>query len=103
MHMGSLTCAVILVRIVHTKARGTARSVDWGKLKKSRVRTSASGFSVERVRQPASDPMPILNCKVRSPFLTVRSQELCERPGGLPGLPVPNSPHGLRGRKATLN
>ena len=32
-----------------------------------------------------------------------RAQELCERPCGHPGLPVPNSPpYGLCGRKATL-
>ena len=28
---------------------------------------------------------------------------MCESRGGRPGLPVPNSPYGLRGRKATLN
>ena len=33
----------------------------------------------------------------------VRAQELCERRGGRPGLPVPNSPYGLCGRKVTLN
>ena len=32
-----------------------------------------------------------------------RAQELRESRGGRPGLPVPNSPYGLRGRKATLN
>ena len=32
----------------------------------------------------------------------VRAQELCESGGGRPGLPVPNSPYGLCGRKATL-
>ena len=31
-----------------------------------------------------------------------RAQELCESRGGLPGRPVPNSPYGLCGRKATL-
>ena len=31
-----------------------------------------------------------------------RDQELCESRGGRPGLPVPNSPYGLCGRKATL-
>ena len=31
-----------------------------------------------------------------------RPQELCESRGGRPGLPVPNSLHGLCGRKATL-
>ena len=34
---------------------------------------------------------------------TCRAQELCEGRGGRPGLPVHNSPYGLRGRKATLN
>ena len=32
-----------------------------------------------------------------------RAQKLCESRGGRPGLPVPNSPYGLCGRKATLN
>ena len=32
----------------------------------------------------------------------VRSRELCESRGGRPGLPVPNIPYGLCGRKATL-
>ena len=32
-----------------------------------------------------------------------RAQELCEGRGGRPGLPVPNSPYGLCGHKATLN
>ena len=31
------------------------------------------------------------------------AQELCESGGGRPWLPVPNSPYGLYGRKATLN
>ena len=31
-----------------------------------------------------------------------RVQELCESGGGRPGLPVPNSPHGLCGRKAVF-
>ena len=34
---------------------------------------------------------------------TVRAQELCESPGGRPGLPVHNSPCGVRGCKATMN
>ena len=33
----------------------------------------------------------------------IRSQELCESGGGRPELPVPNSPYGLCGSKATLN
>ena len=31
-----------------------------------------------------------------------RVEELCESAGGRPGLPVPNRPYGLCGRKATL-
>ena len=31
------------------------------------------------------------------------SQELCKSRGGRPGLPVPNGPYGLYGRKAILN
>ena len=34
---------------------------------------------------------------------TFRVLELCESRGGRPGIPVPNSPYGLCGRKATLN
>ena len=34
--------------------------------------------------------------------LTFSAQELCESRGGRPGLPVPNSPYGLCGRKATF-
>ena len=32
-----------------------------------------------------------------------RAQELCESQSGRPGLPVPNSPYGLCGRKETLH
>ena len=32
-----------------------------------------------------------------------RAQVLCESRGGRPGLPIPNSPYGLCGRKVTLN
>ena len=35
--------------------------------------------------------------------LPLRDPELCERRGGRPGLPDPNGPYGLCGRKATLN
>ena len=39
-----------------------------------------------------------------SSTVSFRAQELCESRGGRPGLPVPNSPHDLCGRKAaTLN
>ena len=34
--------------------------------------------------------------------ISLRAQELCESRGGRPGLPVPNSPYCLCGRKATL-
>ena len=30
------------------------------------------------------------------------AQDLCESPGGRPGLPFPDSPYGLCGREATL-
>ena len=44
-------------------------------------------------------------CYTSSPEAdAVRAQELCsESRGDRPGLPVPNSPYGLCGRKATLN
>ena len=35
--------------------------------------------------------------------LEFRAQELCESRGGRLGLPVPNSPHGLCGRRAALH
>ena len=38
--------------------------------------------------------------KITSDF---RAQELCESRGGCPELPLPNSPCGRYGRKATLN
>ena len=34
--------------------------------------------------------------------ILLRALELCESRGGHPGLPVPNSPYGLCGRKAKL-
>ena len=36
-------------------------------------------------------------------FCQIKAQELCESRGDRPGLPVPNSPYDLCGRKATLN
>ena len=39
----------------------------------------------------------------RTQTLSIRVQDLCESCGGRPGLPVPNSPYGLCGRKAILN
>ena len=38
----------------------------------------------------------------RKTVFLVRGQELCESGGGRPGLPVPNSPYSLCGRKATV-
>ena len=35
--------------------------------------------------------------------LNTGAEQLCESRGGRPGAPVPNSPYGLCGRKATLN
>ena len=40
--------------------------------------------------------------KLQSTPVFCRARELCERRGGRPGLPVPNSPYGLCGRKATF-
>ena len=37
------------------------------------------------------------------PHCFCRAQGLCESRGGRPEIPVPNSPYGLCGRKATLN
>ena len=34
-------------------------------------------------------------------MIPIRTQELCESPGGLPGLPLPNKLDGFCGRKAT--
>ena len=41
--------------------------------------------------------------EAKAEVLSLRAQELCESRGGRPGLPVPNNPYGLCGRKATLN
>ena len=41
--------------------------------------------------------------KIRDSLTASKAQELCESGGGRPGFPVPNSPCGLCGRKATLN
>ena len=35
-------------------------------------------------------------------YYTLRAQELCESLDGRSGLPVPNNPYGLSGRKTTL-
>ena len=40
---------------------------------------------------------------VKQVFYSVTAQELCNSRGGRPGLPAPNSPYCLCGRKATLN
>ena len=37
------------------------------------------------------------------PTSVQRVEEVCESGGGRPGLPVPDKPDGLCGRKATLN
>ena len=53
------------------------------------------------LRQPGTSGLDYLKKLVFSK--QVRAQGLCESRGGRPGLPVPNSPYGLCGRKATLN
>ena len=42
-------------------------------------------------------------CYAQLYSMTDRAQELCESRGGRHGLPVPNSPSDLGGRKATLH
>ena len=42
-------------------------------------------------------------CKFDNSLVWKTRRQLCESRGGRPGLPVPNSPKGLCGRKATLN
>ena len=46
--------------------------------------------------------VPTVSVDVKQ-HLKNRAQELYESRGGHPGLPVPNSPYCLCGRKATLN
>ena len=55
----------------------------------------------EEIEVPSADGPYLL--KVLTRKLRVRAQELRERRGGCPGLPVPKSPYGLCGRNATLN
>ena len=50
-----------------------------------------------------NSPYGLCGRKVTLNLLSVRAQELCERRGARPGLPVPNSPYGLCGHKTTLN
>ena len=66
-------------------------------------------FSCERLAQQsilrhARSPVRLAQQSIlRHASLLCRAQWLCEGRGGRPGLPVPNSPYGLCGRKATLN
>ena len=55
-------------------------------------------------RSPKTSPfVPFVSCCVGQEDATVyRVQELCESRVGRPGLLVPNSAYGLRGRKAKL-
>ena len=67
----------------------------------------------QHIQPVAANVQPIVNTQL--PFLSkpthlfkkffkaIRAQEMRESWGGPPGLPVPNSPYGLCGRKATLN
>ena len=41
--------------------------------------------------------------KASKDFRSFQSSGVCESRGSRPGLPVPDSPYGLRGREATLN
>ena len=53
---------------------------------------------LQRTRLPSPEPTTLCT---RARCLLKKTQELCENGGGRPGLPVPNSPSGLCGRKAT--
>ena len=54
--------------------------------------------NLARETRKAEDP----ECKSgEEKSFNIRAQELCESRGGRLGLPVPNNPYGLCGRKAT--
>ena len=46
---------------------------------------------------------PFKKSEAKAAVLSLRAQELCVSRGGRPGLPVPDNPFGLCGRKATMN
>ena len=78
------------------------------KKKKTRYWRFSSGRWSGLKRQWVSDipPPHPLTPKYKKDIKNVpsdRAQELCESGGGRPGLPLPNSPYGFCGRKATLN
>ena len=62
----------------------------------------SNGGSLHWTRSLATEPFSNLNT-LSWTELVLRAQELCESGSGHPGLPVPNSPYGLCGRKVTLN
>ena len=54
-------------------------------------------------RTPDLSCLPAFDIKLQwTHSYTFGAEELCESRGGRPGLPVPNSPYGLCGRKATV-
>ena len=67
------------------------------------ITSSANNFLlfIPKERMPQMD-VPSAQTPGRK-VLPLQSSELCESGGGRPGLPVPNSPYGLCGCKATLN
>ena len=48
-------------------------------------------------------PVDVKHCERRINGCRGHAGAVCENRGGRPGLPAPSNPHGLCGRKATLN
>ena len=81
--------------------RATAVTRGWnGYRNKSQHRKSTLERKILPPLQQGFEPATFQSRVRRSSH---RAQVLCESRGGRPGLPVPNKPYGLCGRKATLN
>ena len=64
-----------------------------------------SSFSITAGRQKHQlfSKMLVISLRTASPRAEFRAQEPCENRDGHPGLPVPDTPYDLCGRKATVN
>ena len=65
------------------------------------VSCTAAEFSATNLAILHSEGPLSANIKSEPEPLVNRAQEVCESGGGRPGLPVPNSPYRLCGRRAT--
>ena len=75
------------------------------KTQELQLRAVQSTGAVWKSRWTSWAPSPYGLCRRKQQWrrsLRVRVQDLCESRGGHPGLPVPNSLHGLSGRKSSL-